>query len=100
MRARKDETEKPLEVAALYAVATLARVAGVTPFALLRLLRANGVELVTAGRAVWVPLTEIEGRMPALWRSIVTVERVRVDARRGASYGGQPAVARAGPRGR
>jgi len=81
MRARKDDAGKPLEIAALYSMATLARVAGLTPFALLRVLRANGVQFLTAGRTLLVPLTEIEARMPALWRSIVLAERARADAR-------------------
>ncbi len=49
---------------------------------LLRLLRANRVELVTAGRAVMVPLTEIQRQIPPLGRSLVATDRVRADARR------------------
>jgi hypothetical protein len=81
MRARSNEPGKRLELKAIYAVAELAHAVGVTPFTLLRLLRANGVELVTAGRAVMVPVTEIEARLPALWRSLVTVEKVRAGVR-------------------
>ncbi len=82
MKARKDDRGQPLEVKALYSVQELACAGGVTRFSLLRLLRANGVQLVTGGRAVMVPLTEIETRIPPLWRSLVAAERLRAEARR------------------
>jgi hypothetical protein len=70
-----------LELKALYSVGALATAAGVTPYLMLRLLRANGVEFVRAGRCVFVPLSEIEARIPALWRSILAAEGARADAR-------------------
>jgi len=84
MKRRADDGGEALEVKALYSVAELARAAGVTEQMLLRALRLNGVELVTAGRSIFVPLSEIETRIPPLWRSIVRAERVRADAGRGA----------------
>ena len=80
MRARTD-SHGPLKVQALYSVATLARVAGVTEQLLKRLLRLNGVKVIKTGRSVLVPLSEIERHIPPLWRSIVAVERLRADAR-------------------
>jgi hypothetical protein len=81
MRARANSDPKALEVCALYSVETLARVAGVTHQLLRRLLASNGVTLVSVGRTGMVPLSEIEVRIPPLWRSIVAAERLRVDAR-------------------
>ena len=81
MRARSNGTAvAALEVKALYSVAALAHAAGVTPYLMLRLLRANGVNFVRAGRSVLVPLSEIETRIPALWRSILAAEGARADA--------------------
>jgi hypothetical protein len=55
----------------------------VTPQLLSRLLRAHGVELVSNGKCLLVPLSEIERRIPPLWRSIQTIERLRADVARG-----------------
>ena len=78
VRARRDVTrEGALEVQALYSIAAIARVANVTPSLLRRVLRANGVELVRAGRAVLVPLSEIETKIPPLWESLKAAEMLR-----------------------
>ncbi len=82
MSSRSEDRGKPLELKALYSVPELSRAAGVTRFMLLRLLRANRVQLVAAGRVVMVPLAEIQRHIPPLWRSLVEAERVRADARR------------------
>jgi hypothetical protein len=87
MRARSDRTDGPLKVQALYSLATLARVAGVTPQLLMRLLRTNEVQLVSAGRSVLVPLSEIQRLIPALWHSLNAIERMRADAQQRASTG-------------
>ena len=80
MRARRDVTrDGPLELQAVYSVAALARVANVTPHLLRRVLRANGVELVRAGRSLLVPLSEIESKIPPLWESIKAVEALRAE---------------------
>jgi hypothetical protein len=81
MRARSHATAVVrLEVKALYSVGALALAAGVTPYLMLRLLRANDVAFVRAGRSVLVPLSEIEARIPTLWRSILAAEGARADA--------------------
>jgi hypothetical protein len=78
MRARSDaRREGALEVQAVYSIAALARAANVTPHLLRRLLVANGVTFVRAGRAMLVPLSEIEARIPPLWESIKAAEMVR-----------------------
>ena len=78
MRPRADTARRDgLHVQALYSVGALARAANVTHNMLLRLLRASNVELLQVGRALHVPLAEIERKIPALWRSILAAERVR-----------------------
>jgi hypothetical protein len=78
MHARRDAGRRgPLEVQALYSVAALARTCNVTSHLLIRVLRANRIELVQAGRALFVPFAEIEAKLPVLWRSILAVEASR-----------------------
>jgi len=80
MSTKIDKQQGPLKLQAIYPVPMLARAAGVEPHALLRALRSAGVELVSSGRALLVPLSEIKIRIPNLWRSIVEAERVRAAA--------------------
>jgi hypothetical protein len=70
-----------LEVRALYSIGALAHAVGVTRHLMLRLLRKNKVDFVTVGRSVLVPLSEIETRIPTLWRGILAAEAVRAEAR-------------------
>jgi hypothetical protein len=81
MRARADTRRRALHVQALYSVRALARAASVSPKLLLRLLRAAKVELLRSGRAVYVPLEQIEAKVPGLWKSILAAERLRNAAR-------------------
>jgi hypothetical protein len=77
MRKRKDPRHAPLEVKAYYAVPELARLAGVSSWGLLRLLRKNGVTLMTAGRALFVPLAEPQRKIPPLWEGLRAAEQLR-----------------------
>lgn len=54
----------------LHSVAALARIANVSRFMLTRLLRANSVQFIVAGRARYVPLVEIRDRIPPLFESL------------------------------
>jgi hypothetical protein len=96
MRARKDTGFESLEIRALYSIAELARAAGVTTYMLRRALRAAGVDLLRSGRALYVPLSEIESKIPSLWQSIRRAEQVRRSAKRGVALRGSLA----GPPGR
>jgi hypothetical protein len=60
-----------------YSLSVLAKVANVTHQLLLRILRASGVELIQSGRAVLVPSSEIQKKIPALWKSIELADRQR-----------------------
>ena len=78
MRARSDaKAVAALEVKALYSIPALAYAAGVTRYLMLRILRANNVEFVKAGRCLLVPIQEVEKHMPAVWRAICHAEAVR-----------------------
>jgi hypothetical protein len=78
MRTRKDTARTgPLQVQALYSVRALAQAANVTPHLMRRVLRAAHVETLRAQRAIFVPLTELEAKLPQLWASIQAAERLR-----------------------
>ena len=82
MRSRADtKRTRALEVQALYSIPALARVANVTQQTLRRVLAKNGVEIIGSGRARYVPLSEIQQRIPALWESIKTAEALRQAAK-------------------
>jgi hypothetical protein len=85
MRIRPERIPTAIEVRAVYNVVELARVAGVSPHMMHRLLEDNGVTILRAGRIDLVPLCDIEARIPPLWQSIVAAERLRADARAAAS---------------
>jgi hypothetical protein len=77
MRRRTDTQREGLELRALYSVAALARIANVSRFMLTRLLRANSVQFIVAGRARYVPLVEIRDKIPPLFESLRASEQVR-----------------------
>ena len=77
MRRRTDTQRDGLELRALYSVAALARIANVSRFMLTRLLRANSVQFIVAGRARYVPLVEIRDKTPPLFESLRASEQVR-----------------------
>lgn len=77
MRARGDSHPPSLEVQALYSVAVLARLGNVAPYLLRRVLRANDVTFVRSRRALFVPLTEIQRKIPPLWESICLASQMR-----------------------
>ncbi len=81
MHARRNPPGQ-LGVQALYTIPALARVAKVTRYLLRRLLLASGVQLLRSGRLIYVPLSEIERKIPPLWQSICAGERARVRASR------------------
>jgi hypothetical protein len=68
-------------VQATYSIGSLARAASLSPKILLRLLRAAKIELLLSGRVHYVPLSEIESKVPVLWKSILAAERLRTAAR-------------------
>jgi len=77
MGTRKQRSSVPLQVQELYSVARLARFANVTRHVLRRVLRSNGVVLLNGGRSLFVPLSEIQRKIPPLWESLCLAEEVR-----------------------
>ena len=76
-----DRIPTALEVRAVYSVAELARVAGVSVYVMRQLLENAGITFMRAGSHDMVPLCDIEMRIPPLWQSLVATERLRADAR-------------------
>jgi hypothetical protein len=77
MRARKKMQRESLTVKAIYSIAELARIASVTRQLLGRLLHANRVEFIHSGRSVFVPLSEIEKKIPPLFVSLLSAETLQ-----------------------
>jgi excisionase family DNA binding protein len=61
-----------IPIRAAYDVRELADAAGLTQQTFRRMLHNNGVEFMKSGRSRYVPLVEIEKKLPALWESIKT----------------------------
>ena len=66
-----------LPIQALYPVSELARVMGVSHRRLQKLLETSEVYVMRAGRFLYVPLTELEEKVPPLWESIKAAESLR-----------------------
>ncbi len=62
---------------AIYSIAVLAKIANITHDLMLRVLRSNRVVFVCSERSLYVPLSEIEQRIPPLWQGILAAEKVR-----------------------
>jgi hypothetical protein len=77
-------TESPsrtgLPIQAIYTVADLANAANLSTPRMRRLLRGCNVEMFLAGRQWMVPLDEIQKKVPALWRNLAVLERLRIEA--------------------
>jgi hypothetical protein len=66
-----------LPIQALYPMGELARAMGVSHRKLQKLLETEEVYVVRAGRFLYVPLTELEEKVPALWDSLKAAESLR-----------------------
>ena len=77
MQRRSDMHHGEPQLQAVYGLSALAAFARVDRHLLQRLLKANGVRVVRAGRAILVPLCEIQEKIPPLWKSICLVDKVR-----------------------
>ena len=63
---------------AAYSIAQLAAFTGLTRFVLRGLLDSYGVQFVRSGRKVLVPVTEIEDKIPLLWKNKWRLESARL----------------------
>jgi hypothetical protein len=76
-RARRVVSLMDLPLRALYPMAQLARATGMGRTRLRAALDRAGVRLFRSGRTSWVPLSEIQGKVPALWECIRAAEMLR-----------------------
>ena len=68
-------TSLPLH--AVYKLALLAKATSLDARTLKTILERAGVQFVRAERGVWVPLSELELKVPALWESVKAAEMLR-----------------------
>jgi hypothetical protein len=66
-----------LSLRAAYPLGALAKVASMDPRTLRRLLDRASVRCIESHSSVWVPLSELEMKVPALWESIKAAEMLR-----------------------
>ena len=74
---KRAERAAPLPIKAMYTVGEIAAAAGLTWQSTERLLLTNGVQFDRSGRAPYVPLAEIEKKMPQLWESLKSAAVLR-----------------------
>jgi excisionase family DNA binding protein len=70
MRHREDGGSDLLMLKRIYSIGELAREAGVSRHFMLRLLRANKIAFLQVGRSLSVPLSEIQEKIPPLWKTL------------------------------
>ena len=66
-----------LPICALYPVAQLAHACGLSHKRMQSVLAASGVEIVRAGRCLYVPLSEVEEKVRPLWDGLRAAEMLR-----------------------
>jgi hypothetical protein len=66
-----------LPIQALYPMSELARAIGLPHRQLQKLLQIEEVRVFRMGRFLFVPMTELEEKVPALWESIKAAESLR-----------------------
>ena len=77
MQRRSDMRKGEPQLQAVYSLPALAAFAKVHRHLLRRLLEAGNVRLIRSGRTLFVPLCEIQQKIPPLWKSICLIDRVR-----------------------
>ena len=74
---RTTDLPPSLPLRAFYSLASLTRATALDRRTLRTVLERAGVQQVRTGRSVWVPLSELELKVPALWESIKAAEMLR-----------------------
>ena len=87
----KPQTEN-VALKLLYLIGELARLAHVSRYLMSQLLRSSRVTYVRIGRMCFVPLSEIQEKLPSLWKSMCFSLKTRTTAERdpGAVEGSPP----------
>ena len=78
MAANRDARRGQLRVQAAYSIAQLLDFAGLSRHVLRTLLQTGGVQFLRSGRVLFVPLAEIEQKLPKLWQSFWLLEGSRL----------------------
>jgi hypothetical protein len=76
-RSAPGQRSEGLPIQALYSVSKLARAMGVSHHRAQTLLKSADVCVMRAGRSLYVPLIELEEKVPRLWESIKSAESSR-----------------------
>lgn len=66
-----------LPLRALYSLSQLAQACSLDPRTMKVVLEEAGVRFLTSGRSWWVPLCELELKVPLIWESIKAAEMLR-----------------------
>jgi hypothetical protein len=74
---RVSDAMADLPLRAAYPLRVLARAASMDRRTLRHILDRGGVRCFRTATSVWVPLSELELKVPALWESIKAVEMLR-----------------------
>jgi hypothetical protein len=77
VKRRRVRSLQDLPVQALYPLALLARASGADRRTLKGVLDRAGVRCFQTSASVWVPLSEIELKVPPLWESIRAAQMLR-----------------------
>jgi hypothetical protein len=77
MRSRFLEGVADLPLRAAYPLRALAKAASMDRRTLRRVLERESVRCFRTAKSVWVPLSELELKVPALWESIKAAEMLR-----------------------
>jgi hypothetical protein len=77
MSRRVPEGAADLPLRAAYPLRMLAEAASMNRKTLGRVLEREGVRCFRTVKSVWVPLSELERKVPALWESIKAAEMLR-----------------------
>ena len=70
---------EPIGIKPLYTPRELAHALGISRYRLLRMMEMQGVALQRIGKSIYVPLSEIQDKVPPLWASLLTSEKAHRD---------------------
>jgi hypothetical protein len=76
-RARPRLDAEPVGVKAFYTLTELCVLTGLSRVRVKRLVRTCDLELMSWGRSIYVPLSELREKLEPLWREICEVQRAR-----------------------
>ncbi len=82
MTTRSKSQAEGIGLKAVYAIGELARLAHVSRHLMWKLLEARNVTCLRAGRLRYIPLSEIQDKIPGLYRSLCAAEEGKAAARR------------------